>query len=109
MLVALLALFVALGSSSFAEPVRSAAKRLVTGKQVKDGSLSEKDLSRRARARLKGTQGPAGPAGAAGSAGERGPAGTPGSDAQFNGAAAGGDPSGHIPEPDAGAGQRGRR
>jgi hypothetical protein len=70
--------FVALGGSSIAAPVRDAASRLITGKQVKNGSLSEKDLSAKARAKLKGRAGPQGaqgPTGATGAAGSRGDTG----------------------------------
>jgi Collagen triple helix repeat (20 copies) len=76
--------FLALAGSSAAAPVRDAAVRFVTGKQVKDGSLSARDLSASARAELKGAIGPQGPQGdqgapgAPGPQGQRGPAGAPG-------------------------------
>lgn len=70
--MATIAVFVALGGSSFAEPVRDAASRLITGKQIKDGSLGTKDLSKSARKALKGAAGPAGPAGPQGPRGETG-------------------------------------
>jgi hypothetical protein len=70
--------FVALGGSSIAAPVRDAASRLITGKQVKNGSLSEKDLSAAARAKLKGRAGPQGPQGASGPQGNPGAKGDKG-------------------------------
>jgi hypothetical protein len=53
------------------------AARLITGKQVKDGSITAKDLSKSLRRQIArtGTTGPAGPAGAAGAAGPAGSAG----------------------------------
>lgn len=50
------------------------AARLITGKQVKDGSIGEKDLAASVRAKLKRT----GAAGALGARGEAGPKGDPG-------------------------------
>ena len=60
MLVALLALFVALGGTAMAN------KGLVTGAQIKDHSIGLVDLSPAAVAKLHGRQGPVGPAGPAG-------------------------------------------
>jgi hypothetical protein len=57
MLVALLALFVALGGTAMAN------KGLVTGAQIKDHSIGLVDLSPGAVAKLHGRQGPTGPAG----------------------------------------------
>lgn len=54
------------------------ASRLITGSQVKNGSIGLADLSKRAKQALKGGTGPSGPAGPAGSqgpAGAQGPAG----------------------------------
>jgi hypothetical protein len=48
---------------------------------------------------LTGPRGQSGPQGASGPQGQAGPAGAPGSDAQFNGAQAGGDLSGTYPNP----------
>jgi hypothetical protein len=53
------------------------AAKLITGKQIKDGSISSKDLSKSVRAQLKKT-GPSGPAGPAGPAGAQGAKGDPG-------------------------------
>jgi len=47
LVIALLALFVALGSSSVAAPARDAAKKLITGKQIKNSSLTTKDVKNR--------------------------------------------------------------
>jgi hypothetical protein len=79
------ALFIALGGTSVAADATSAAKRLITGKQirsdaitgrhVKNGSLRLGDFRIADRARLKGEAGPAGLPGAPG------PAGAPGRDA----------------------------
>src|SRR4051794_9441847 len=77
LMVALAALFFAVGGPSYAADVTSAAKKLITGKQIKDGSIAEKDLDRKLRAKLaaSGTAGPAGPAGARGAPGGQGPQG----------------------------------
>jgi hypothetical protein len=50
----------------------------VTGKDIKNRSLGAKDLSRGAKIKLRGQRGPAGPAGQTGPAGPTGPAGLPG-------------------------------
>ena len=64
------------------------ASLLITGKQIKDGSVTSadiknkslkvKDLSTKAKTKLKGATGPAGARGATGPAGPQGPAGTSG-------------------------------
>ena len=104
-LIAMLALFVAFAESSFAEPVRSAATQLISGKQLKtnavgsrhirdraigttevrDGSLRSLDFGAgqlpqgpRGDAGPAGSAGPAGPAGPQGPAGETGPVGPSG-------------------------------
>lgn len=56
----------------------AARATLITGKQIKDGSIAAKDLSPAARTTLKGNRGPAGPAGPTGAAGAPGPAGADG-------------------------------
>jgi hypothetical protein len=75
--VAYLALFVALGGTSYAAVV-------VTGKNVKDGSLTGKDVRDRSLATkdlskgtVKSLAGARGPQGLKGDAGPQGPAGTP--------------------------------
>jgi hypothetical protein len=60
------------------------AARLITGKNIKDGSIGLVDISKKARAKLKGArgpqgeQGPAGPPGPAGTNGVNGAPGAPG-------------------------------
>ena len=73
--VGYLALFVALGGTSFA------AAALINGTQIKPHTIPKNRLTNSAIASLKGRrgpQGPAGPAGATGPAGPAGPAGAPG-------------------------------
>lgn len=64
------------------------AARLITGKQIRDGSITQKDLSKALRKALKAKAiaGPPGPAG---------PKGDPGA----SGGAAGGDLAGSFPDP----------
>ena len=50
--------------------------KLITSANIKDGSIELKDLSRKAQASLKGSNGAAGANGAAGPAGAQGPAGS---------------------------------
>jgi hypothetical protein len=78
--VGTLALFVALGGPALAEPAAQAAARLITGKQIKAGTLSDRHLSSAARARLRGAAGPAGATGALGPAGAQGERGEDGLD-----------------------------
>lgn len=56
------------------------AAKLITGKQIKDGSISSKDLSKTVQAQLKkaGAAGPAGAAGSPGAAGAKGDKGDKG-------------------------------
>lgn len=54
------------------------AAKLLTGKDIKDGSIELKDLSKKARASLTGRTGPVGPTGATGPVGASGPAGANG-------------------------------
>jgi hypothetical protein len=56
----------------------AAVSKLITGKQIKDGSIGLVDLSPRARAALRGQQGAAGPQGPAGPPGAPGAPGAPG-------------------------------
>jgi hypothetical protein len=77
MLVALLALFVALGGSSYAAVklgknsvgTRQLKKNSVTSPKVKPRSLLVSDFKKSQRSRLRGPQGPQGPAGANGQPG----------------------------------------
>jgi hypothetical protein len=71
MLVALLALVMATTGSAV-------AASLITSKQIKDGTISTKDLSKKTVKALKGKAGPAGLAGPAGPAGPKGDAGAAG-------------------------------
>jgi hypothetical protein len=56
------------------------AAKLITGKQIKDGTITSKDLSKAVQAQLAkaGAAGPAGAAGAQGEPGAKGAAGEPG-------------------------------
>jgi hypothetical protein len=78
--IALIALFVALGGTSYA--ALKIPRNSVGSPQVINGSLQKADLSKKAVAALKGNrgaqgaQGSPGPAGAPGAAGATGPAGT---------------------------------
>ena len=66
MVVALIALFAALGDMAIAHP------GLITGAQIKDRSLTLKDLSRGTVAAIRGKTGPAGQRGAQGPDGPQG-------------------------------------
>lgn len=85
--IAVLALFVALNGPVVASDAVTSAKRLITGKQIKNRSVTAKDLSLKTVKALRGRTGPAGAAGAAGpqgsqgTAGAQGPAGPSGNDA----------------------------
>lgn len=57
------------------------AAKLLTGKDIKDGSIGLKDLSRRARSALKGAAGARGPQGPKGDSGSPGGPGSSGSTA----------------------------
>jgi hypothetical protein len=71
--VAVAAVSLAIGSAGVA-----GAARLLTGKDIKDGSIELKDLSGKARTALKGARGAQGVAGPTGAAGPQGTAGTNG-------------------------------
>ena len=72
MVVALVALFVALGGTG------TAATLIVTSKQIKDGTIQLRDMSPQATRSLRGRQGPAGAEGPPGPAGPQGPQGNQG-------------------------------
>jgi hypothetical protein len=63
---------------------------VITGAQIKDGSIQVKDLSSKARTAFRGQRGPRGPAGApggqglTGAPGAQGPAGPAGANGGFN-------------------------
>lgn len=81
MFVALIALVAATTGSAIADQVDAVISALkpnsVTGKTVKNGSLTLADFKKSERAKLKGAAGATGATGAAGAAGAQGPAGTP--------------------------------
>jgi Collagen triple helix repeat (20 copies) len=72
MVVACIAVVLALTGSAFA------AQTLITGADIKDGSVTRADLSRRTVRSLKGKRGKTGPAGRDGFAGPQGPQGSTG-------------------------------
>ena len=78
--VSTICLFIALGGSA------AAASKLITGKQVKNGSLTSADVKDRSLLRrdFKPGQLPAGPAGPQGPAGQPGPQGPPGFSDAYN-------------------------
>jgi len=76
--VALLALFVALGGTSYAAGTALLPKNSVGSKQVVNGSLQTADLSRKAKRALKGARGPRGLQGVQGLQGAQGVAGAKG-------------------------------
>jgi hypothetical protein len=81
--VAFAALMVALVGTAFGQPAVSAVKRLISGKEIKNGSITGRDVKNgsltakdfRAGRRLKGDTGPAGPPGKEGATGPQGRAG----------------------------------
>lgn len=92
-IVGYVALFVALSGTSYAEPVRSAAVKLITteqiknnsitGTDIKDKSITEKELATSLLAQVTrgssvGTRGATGATGPAGATGPQGPAGPQG-------------------------------
>jgi hypothetical protein len=77
-LFGLVAIAMSAGAPAAATDAYAAAKRLISGKDVKDGSLGVRDLSAAARKALRGNAGPAGANGANGLPGAQGPQGGPG-------------------------------
>src|SRR3954452_22194707 len=96
-----------------ASATTAGAASLITGKQIKNGTIAKQDLSKAVRKQLaktgaggaagaqgaRGAQGPAGDNGAPGARGTNGTDGTDGTDATINGVAAGGDLTGTFPSP----------
>jgi hypothetical protein len=76
--IAMLALFLALGGTTYAASTALIGKNTVASPQVVNGSLGTKDLSKRARAALKGNRGPRGFTGAQGVQGAKGDKGDKG-------------------------------
>ena len=76
--IALLALFLALGGTTYAASTALIRKNSVASPQVVNGSLQTKDLSKKARKALKGNRGPRGLRGAPGAKGATGAQGVKG-------------------------------
>ena len=76
--IALLALFLALGGTTYAASTALGPRNSVASPQVVNGSLQTKDLSVKARKALKGNRGLRGSAGAKGAAGADGAQGAKG-------------------------------
>jgi hypothetical protein len=76
--IALLALFLALGGTTYAASTALVGKNSVASPQVVNGSLQTKDLSKKARKALKGNRGLRGLTGAKGATGAQGVQGAQG-------------------------------
>ena len=93
LVISLVALFVALGGTSYSAVSKLLPRNSVGSAQVINGSLGTSDLSSKARAALKGNRGPAGAPGVAGPQGATGPAGANGTNGT-NGATGATGPAG---------------
>lgn len=115
--VACACLFVVLGGDAMAKQASSAAVKLITGKQVKNRSLTAADVKKASltgaeikdrsltAADFKGSvAGPKGDPGQKGDPGPKGDKGDPGPVGQIQGAPAGGDLTGAFPDPQIAAG-----
>ena len=76
--ISVVALFVALGGTSYGAVTKLLPRNSVGSAQIVNGSLQSVDLSKQARASLKGLRGVAGSQGATGAAGPQGPRGDTG-------------------------------
>ena len=104
--VACVCLFVVLGGVSVAQEVSTTAKKLVTGKQVKDRSLAARDVKKGSLTGKEIKDRSLTPADFKGSVvGPKGDPGPPGPVGQIQGAPAGGDLAGTYPDPTIGAGK----
>ena len=78
MVISLIALFAALGGTSYAAVTKLLPRNSVGTAQVVNGSLQTADLSAKARSALRGARGARGALGPAGPAGQAGPSGPQG-------------------------------
>jgi hypothetical protein len=94
--IALLALFLALGGTTYAASTALIGKNTVASPQVVNGSLKAKDLSKAARAALKGNRGLRGFTGAQGAKGATGAQGPKGATGAAGAAGAAGTAVGYA-------------
>jgi hypothetical protein len=97
--IALLALFLALGGTTYAASTTLGPANSVASPQVVNGSLKTLDLSKKARTALKGNRGARGSAGAPGAKGATGPVGP--ATGSAGGALAGNYPNPTLAPPEA--------